>query len=68
MNNDYIVRKSDAGLEIIDPARGATTDILTLGEFLEQLMALFEINHRRPYPMKTPEEWGESYFARRQQQ
>lgn len=65
---DFIVRKSDAGLEIIDPATGATTDTLTTGEFMEQLMALFDIKPRRPYPMKTPEEWGESYFARRDPQ
>jgi hypothetical protein len=64
---EFVVRQSSAGLEIVDPITGATTDTLTTGELFEQLMSLFELRPRAPYPMKKPEEWGESYFCRRQQ-
>lgn len=65
---EFLIRKTEfGGLEVIDPETGATTDTLTTGEMLEQVMSLFDLKPRSAYPMKTPEEWGESYLARRTQ-
>mgnify|MGYP005819362859 CR=1 FL=1 len=63
---EFLIRQSEAGLEVIDPATGATTDTLTAGELIEQIISLFDMKPRQPYPMKTPQEWGEPYFARRE--
>jgi len=54
---EFIIRQSDEGLEVIDPKTGATSGQLTTGELIEQIIALFEIGPRHPYPMRSPEEW-----------
>jgi hypothetical protein len=60
---EFLLRQTERG-----GPTGATTDTLTTGGMLEQIMSLFDITTRRAYQMKTPEEWGESYFARREEQ
>lgn len=36
---------------------GETTGVLTLGELLEQAIALYSYGTTRSYPMHTPEQW-----------
>lgn len=40
---------------------GETTDVLTLGELLEQVIALYSSGMTRSYTMQTPEEWARRY-------
>ncbi len=54
---EFLVRYSDeGGLEIIDPATGMTTERLTIGECIEQILGLLE-PACKTYPMMTQAEW-----------